>query len=113
MGRALLPRALLRDGRLAAQALLASGDKPRPARVYLPGIAAGRTTAAARRRRGRRFLGPRPDLRTGRDADGDGGWRLSGRKSFVIDGTTADLILVVARTVGGPSFFAVDGTPPA
>ena len=37
------------------------------------------------------------------DADGDGGWTLGGRKCFVIDGTTADLILVVARTVAGPT----------
>ena len=40
--------------------------------------------------------------------DGDGGWTLRGTKCFVIDGTTADLLLVVARTVAGPSLFAVD-----
>ncbi|NGO09754.1 acyl-CoA dehydrogenase, partial [Streptomyces sp. HC44] len=48
----------------------------------------------------------------GEGESGEGGWRLTGRKSFVIDGTTADLVLVVARTVGGPSLFAVDSTAP-
>ena len=35
-------------------------------------------------------------------------WRLTGTKSFVIDGATADLILVVARSTAGPALFAVD-----
>ena len=36
------------------------------------------------------------------------GWRLSGKKSFVIDGAIADLVLVVARSTAGPGLFAVD-----
>ena len=70
--------------------------------------------------------GPRPTLAVAEDdgswdpamvsaravPDGDGGWTVRGRKSFVIDGTTADLILVVARTVAGPSLFAVDRDAP-
>ena len=44
-------------------------------------------------------------------------WRLDGTKSFVLDGHTADLIVVVARRPGtqdekGLSFFAVDGDSP-
>lgn len=37
------------------------------------------------------------------------GWLLSGEKCYVIDGHTADLILVVARTGGELTVFAVDG----
>ena len=44
-------------------------------------------------------------------------WRLDGTKSYVLDGHTADLIVVVARRPGtqdekGLSFFAVDGDSP-
>jgi alkylation response protein AidB-like acyl-CoA dehydrogenase len=41
-------------------------------------------------------------------ASGDG-YTLSGTKSFVIDGATADLVIVAARTSAGVSLFAVDG----
>ena len=37
------------------------------------------------------------------------GWKLDGHKSFVLDGGTAGLILVVAATEAGLSLFAVDG----
>src|SRR5262249_61116930 len=40
--------------------------------------------------------------------DGDS-WRLDGHKSFVLDGATAGLILVVAATDAGLSLFAVEG----
>ena len=45
------------------------------------------------------------------------GWRLEGSKSFVLDGHTADLIVVVARRPGsqgadGLSFFMVEGDTP-
>jgi alkylation response protein AidB-like acyl-CoA dehydrogenase len=37
----------------------------------------------------------------------DDGWLLTGRKQFVLHGTTADLIIVAAHTDRGPAFFAV------
>jgi alkylation response protein AidB-like acyl-CoA dehydrogenase len=37
------------------------------------------------------------------------GWRLTGTKMFVLDGHTADLIIVAARTGAGVSLFAVEG----
>ena len=44
----------------------------------------------------------------GADSDADGQhYTLSGRKSFVLDGYTADLLLVVASTDHGPALFAV------
>ena len=47
-----------------------------------------------------------------------GAWRLEGTKSFVIDGHTADLIVVLARQPGtsgeqGLSFFVVEGSAPS
>ena len=40
--------------------------------------------------------------------DGDA-WKLNGTKMFVLDGHTADLIIVAAKTDKGTSLFAVDG----
>jgi alkylation response protein AidB-like acyl-CoA dehydrogenase len=43
-------------------------------------------------------------------ADKDaGGWAVSGTADIVLDGATADLVLVAARTGSGPSLFAVAG----
>ncbi|MFF0156538.1 acyl-CoA dehydrogenase family protein [Streptomyces sp. NPDC005263] len=106
MGRALLCAPFFATVVLAAQALLASGDREACAR-HLPGIAAGRTTATLAVAEDDGSWDPA--LISARAVpDGDGNWTLSGRKSFVIDGTTADLLLVVARTVAGPSLFAVE-----
>jgi len=44
---------------------------------------------------------------TASPAGPDGGWILDGHKSFVLDGHTADLILVVAATGSGLSLFGV------
>ncbi|MFF4034281.1 acyl-CoA dehydrogenase family protein [Streptomyces sviceus] len=110
MGRALFCAPFFATVVLAVQALLATGDREACAR-HLPGIAAGRTTAtlAVAEEAGSWD----PALVSARAVpDGDGGWKISGHKSFAIDGTTADLILVVARTVAGPTFFAVDRTAP-
>ncbi|MBG0857157.1 acyl-CoA/acyl-ACP dehydrogenase [Streptomyces spinoverrucosus] len=110
MGRALFCSPFFSTVVLAAQALLASGDSEACAR-HLPGIAAGRTMATLAVAEEGGSWDPAL-ISTRAVADADGGWKLSGRKGFVIDGTTADLILVVARTVAGPSFFAVDRAAP-
>ncbi|WP_329333842.1 acyl-CoA/acyl-ACP dehydrogenase [Streptomyces sp. NBC_01352] len=107
MGRALFCAPFFATVVLAAQALLASGDREACAR-HLPGIAAGRTTAALAVAEDNGSWDPAL-VSVRAVPDGDGGWTVRGRKCFVIDGTTADLILVVARTVAGPALFAVDG----
>ncbi|WP_371667993.1 acyl-CoA/acyl-ACP dehydrogenase [Streptomyces sp. NBC_00289] len=109
-GRALLCAPLFSTVVLAAQALLASGDREACAR-HLPGIAAGRTTAALAVAEDSGSWDPAL-ISARAQPDGDGGWRIGGGKCFVIDGTTADLLLVVARTVAGPSLFAVDRQAP-
>jgi alkylation response protein AidB-like acyl-CoA dehydrogenase len=40
------------------------------------------------------------------------GWTLTGAKHFVLDGATAQLIIVPARTASGVSLFAVDAAAP-
>ncbi|WP_200936605.1 acyl-CoA dehydrogenase family protein [Rhodococcus sp. Leaf278] len=89
---------------LAANVLLQCADQSAK-QSYLPGIATGETTAT---------LAFTDD--TGRwDADGisataresEAGWSINGISSFVLDGHTAQLVLVAARTATGVSLFAV------
>ena len=94
---------------LAAQALLASADQGACAR-YLPGIAAGRTIATLAAAEGHASWDPAMvAARAQRTPDN---WALTGKKNFVLDGTIADLVLVVARSTAGPSLFAVDRAAP-
>ena len=109
MGRSLLPAPFFSTIGLAAQTLLASGDDEACGR-YLPGIAQGELTAtvAVCDENGSWNLA---DITTSAGRD-DGDWRLSGTKMFVIDGQTADVILVVARADDGLGLFAVAGGTP-
>jgi alkylation response protein AidB-like acyl-CoA dehydrogenase len=91
---------------LAANALLSSGDDAAKAE-YLPGIASGETiaTLAYTEPSGRWDI---EGIELAATKSGDG-WSLTGVKSYVLDGHTASLILVAARTAAGISLFAVDG----
>ncbi|WP_433798504.1 acyl-CoA dehydrogenase family protein [Actinomycetospora sp. CA-084318] len=52
-----------------------------------------------------------PDrLTTRAEGDDHGGWRLHGAKLQVVEGATADVLLVVAAVEGEPAVFVVDGT---
>jgi alkylation response protein AidB-like acyl-CoA dehydrogenase len=42
------------------------------------------------------------------DPDRGDGYRLNGTKCFITNGSTADLYTILAKTPGGPSFFAVE-----
>ena len=104
-GRVLLPSPYFATVALAGQALTASGDEAAKAR-WLPAIADGSLTATlalAEERSSWRLA----DIGTSA-TDGT----LSGTKMFVVDGQTADLILVVARAGAGLGLFAVDGDAP-
>ncbi len=94
---------------LGANALLASGDDP-VARELLPAIASGASVAtlAYTEDSGRWDLDGIA-LQASRRGDG---WVLDGHKMFVIDGNSANVILVAARTPGGVSMLAVDGDAP-
>jgi len=104
LGAALYGGPYLASAVLAATALLASGDESAK-KSFLPGIATGEliATLAFTEEDGSWDVDA---IRMAAVADGDG-WRLDGRKSFVLDGHTADLILVVARSGDALSLFAV------
>jgi len=105
LGAALYPGPYLASVVLAASALLASTDEAAK-RDLLPGIASGSTVATLAFTEDDGSWEPSA-IRLAATADADS-WRLDGHKSFVLDGYTADLILVVARTGDTLSLFAVD-----
>uniref|UniRef100_A0AAU2AAB1 Acyl-CoA/acyl-ACP dehydrogenase n=1 Tax=Streptomyces sp. NBC_00093 TaxID=2975649 RepID=A0AAU2AAB1_9ACTN len=109
LGRVLLPSPYFATVALAGQALAVSGDDTAKAR-WLPAIADGSLTGTlALAEAGGSWRVEDVAASAERDAEG---WRVSGTKMFVIDGHSADLLLVVARADTGPGLFAVDGTAP-
>jgi alkylation response protein AidB-like acyl-CoA dehydrogenase len=104
LGAALYGGPYLASAVLAATALLASSDESAK-KAYLPGIASGEliATLAFTEEDGSWDV---TAIRLAASRDGDG-WRLDGGKSFVLDGHTAGLILVVGRTGDELSLFAV------
>ena len=104
MGRALLPAPYFSSVVLAANTLLESGDDAAK-KEYLPGIAAGETiaTLAFTEENGR---WDEEGITATATKDGDS-YRITGTKMFVLDGHTADVLLVAARTDSGVSLFAV------
>jgi alkylation response protein AidB-like acyl-CoA dehydrogenase len=106
MGRALLCAPFFSSVVLAANTLLHSGDDAAK-KTYLPGIASGETIATLA------FTEPSgkwDEAGITMQATGSGGeLTLNGTKMFVLDGHTANLIIVAARTGKGLSLFVVDG----
>jgi alkylation response protein AidB-like acyl-CoA dehydrogenase len=104
LGAALYAGPFLATVGLAATALLEFGDDDASAR-HLPGIAAGTTTATLA------WAGQRPaesGLVARRQGDG---WVVDGTAPIVVDGATADLVLVAAGTPDGPGLFTVEADP--
>jgi alkylation response protein AidB-like acyl-CoA dehydrogenase len=106
MGRALLCAPFFSTVVFAANVLLHSGDDAAK-KDFLPGIASGETIATVA------FTEPsgrwdEKGIEMEAAASGDG-WTLSGTKMFVLDGHTAGLVVVAARTPQGVSLFAVEG----
>jgi alkylation response protein AidB-like acyl-CoA dehydrogenase len=93
---------------LAASALLCSADDDVRSELLLS-IAAGETAATlAFTEDGSGWsVG---DIVTRADPSG-GDWNLDGHKSFVVDGATAEVLLVTARTPDGVGLFAVEADP--
>jgi alkylation response protein AidB-like acyl-CoA dehydrogenase len=105
MGRALLCAPYLGTAVFATNALLHCADET-TRKELLAGIAAGDliATVAHAEPNGRWDLA---GIEMQATKSGDG-WTLSGRKAWVLDGHTADVILVAARTDAGLSLFRVD-----
>ena len=107
MGRALLCAPFFASVVLAAELLKAIDDE-QARKDYLPGIASGDTiaTVALTEDDGQWT----PSSVTARAVRDGGLWRLTGTKTYVQDGLSAGLILVVARTADGIGVFAVEGS---
>jgi len=106
MGRMLLCAPYLSTAVLATQALLLAGSDSAQAEI-LPQIAAGKATAClAYVEPGRGWELSSVAMQA--TAEGDA-WVLDGTKTHVLDGHTADVVLVVARTPQGLSLFQIRG----
>jgi alkylation response protein AidB-like acyl-CoA dehydrogenase len=108
LGRALVPGPFLSSAVLATSTLLALDDEDARADL-LPDLAAGRRIATLAVIEGRDWD---PDAVAMRATLEDGGWRVSGSKTLVVDGCLADLVLVTARAGDEPALFAVEGSAP-
>jgi len=106
-GAALYGGPYLASAVLAATALLASPDEG-ARQDLLPSIASGETIATLAFTEDDGSWDP-ASIRMSAVKNGTG-WKLDGHKSFVLDGRSAGLILVVASTSAGLSLFAVEGT---
>ncbi|MDE0802839.1 MAG: acyl-CoA/acyl-ACP dehydrogenase [Acidimicrobiales bacterium] len=106
MGRALLCAPYFSTVVLAANTILQSGDDAAK-QALLPGIASGETkaTLALTEANGR---WDEEGIEATATKDGDA-WKISGEKMFVLDGHTADLIIVAAKTGAGTSLFHLNG----
>ncbi len=111
MGRALLCAPYFASTVLGAGAILNAGSATQQ-QALLPGIAQGETVATlASAEDGGGWHAGATTLTASKSG---GGYRLNGHKSFVLDGHTADLIVVLARAPGstgetGLSLFTVRG----
>jgi alkylation response protein AidB-like acyl-CoA dehydrogenase len=108
IGRNLTPSPFLTSSVLAATALRHGSDDLKGR--YLPGLIAGDSVFAVAIDETAKH---RPDRITTRAEKSGNGFRLTGAKSFVIHGSSADMLVVAARTSGsdedadGITLFAV------
>ena len=111
MGRALLCAPFFSTAVLATGAILNAGSEAEK-QALLPGIAAGDTIATLAWVEDPTHWEGAATRMTATQTGG--AWTLDGHKSYVLDGHTADLIVVLARTAGtsgeaGLSLFTVKG----
>ncbi|MFB9262892.1 acyl-CoA dehydrogenase family protein [Bradyrhizobium erythrophlei] len=110
IGRTLMPSPFLATSVLAASALSRGGSAAQKAQ-HLPKIANGSLLAALAIDEGAKHRPLQTKLQATRSGNG---FKLSGDKAFVVDGHTADLLIVAARTAGaagdknGLTLFLVD-----
>jgi alkylation response protein AidB-like acyl-CoA dehydrogenase len=115
LGAALYPGPYLASAVLAATALLASPDEG-ARRDLLPAIASGQAIATVAFTEDDGSWDPSAiqlsATSTATATSTGDGWRLDGHKSFVLDGGSAGLILVLAVARGTLSLFAVEAGAP-
>jgi alkylation response protein AidB-like acyl-CoA dehydrogenase len=105
MGRALLCAPFFSSICLGANAIVNAGT-PEQRRSLLPGIASGDVRATLA------FTEPSGDWTLDGITMRADGTKLTGTKTYVLDGHTADLIVVAAREGDGISFFGVPAESP-
>jgi alkylation response protein AidB-like acyl-CoA dehydrogenase len=96
IGRTVMPSPFLSTAVLAVSALSRGGSAAQKSE-YLPQLSAGSLLAALAVDEGAKHRPLQTSLQAVRSGNG---FRLNGAKSFVVDGHTADLLIVVARTAG-------------
>ena len=111
MGRRLLCAPYFSSVVLAANTLLHSGDDVAK-KDLLPGIASGETIATLAFTEESGKWDEAGITMTAKPSGNDGSFTLDGTKMFVLDGHTASLILVAARTDAGVSLFKVAADAP-
>ncbi len=110
IGRTLMPSPFLATSVLAASAVVRGGSDAQKAQ-HLPKIADGSLLAALAIDEGAKHRPLQTKLQATRSGNG---FKLSGDKAFVVDGHTADLLIVAARSAGsagdknGLTLFLVD-----
>jgi alkylation response protein AidB-like acyl-CoA dehydrogenase len=110
IGRSLMPSPFLSTAVLAASALSRGGSAAQKSE-HLPKISDGTLLAALAIDEGAKH---RPLLTKMQAMRSGNGFKLNGAKAFVVDGHTADLLIVAARTAGaagereGLTLFLVD-----
>jgi alkylation response protein AidB-like acyl-CoA dehydrogenase len=110
IGRTLMPSPFLSTAVLAASALSRGGSAAQKSE-HLPKIADGSLLAALAVDEGAKHRPLQTKLQAVRSGNG---FKLNGAKAFVVDGHTADLLIVAARTAGaagerdGLTLFLVD-----
>src|SRR3954447_14619753 len=98
IGRTLMPSPFLSTAVLAASALSRGGSAAQKSE-HLPKIADGSLLAALAVDEGAKHRPLQTKMQAVRSGNG---FRLNGAKAFVVDGHTADLLIVAARSAGGP-----------
>jgi alkylation response protein AidB-like acyl-CoA dehydrogenase len=95
-GHTLTASPLLSTALAATAALLLGGNEAQKSE-WLPQFSGGKALGALAVDEGSHHAPEHTTLKATRDGTG---WKLSGKKSFVLDGGTADLLVVAARTSG-------------
>jgi alkylation response protein AidB-like acyl-CoA dehydrogenase len=106
LGRALTPVPFLASAVLATDVLLALDDDAARTEL-LPRLATGELVGTVAVAEGGGAWDHTGGATTATERGGR--WELDGVKTPVLAGDTADLVLVLARTPGGPGWFAVEG----
>ncbi|MFC8427480.1 acyl-CoA dehydrogenase family protein [Streptomyces sp. NPDC057253] len=106
MGRALLCAPFLSSAVLATTTLLRCADEEARKRL-LPGLASGELVGTLALTEDSARWDAAGVRLTARESNGS--WLLSGHKTFVLDGATADVVLTVARAGDGIGVFCVEG----